>query len=35
MVDAVVGIIGGSGVYDLPELKNARREKIVNPVPGL
>lgn len=31
MVDAVVGIIGGSGVYDLPELKNTRREMVATP----
>jgi 5'-methylthioadenosine phosphorylase len=31
MVRSVVGIIGGSGVYDLPGLRNARREKISTP----
>jgi 5'-methylthioadenosine phosphorylase len=28
---AVVGIIGGSGVYDLPGLKNMRREAVTTP----
>ena len=28
---AVVGIIGGSGVYDLPGLKNAHREAVTTP----
>jgi 5'-methylthioadenosine phosphorylase len=31
MTAAVVGIIGGSGVYDLPGLKNMRREQISTP----
>jgi len=31
MVKAVVGIIGGSGVYDFPGLKNARRESVDTP----
>ena len=31
MVEAVVGIIGGSGVYDFPGLKNARREAVDTP----
>jgi 5'-methylthioadenosine phosphorylase len=31
MVEAVVGIIGGSGVYDFPGLKNARRETVDTP----
>lgn len=31
MAKAVVGIIGGSGVYDLPGLKNARRETVTTP----
>ena len=28
---AVVGIIGGSGVYDLPGLEDVREERIVTP----
>ncbi len=31
MTRAIVGIIGGSGVYDLPGLKNARRETVTTP----
>ena len=31
MSDAVLGIIGGSGLYDLPGLANARWETIVSP----
>jgi 5'-methylthioadenosine phosphorylase len=31
MAQAIVGIIGGSGVYDLPGLKNTRRERISTP----
>ena len=31
MTEAVVGIIGGSGVYDLPGLRNARRQRIETP----
>ena len=28
MAKAVLGIIGGSGIYDLPGLENAREEAI-------
>jgi 5'-methylthioadenosine phosphorylase len=31
MTKAVVGIIGGSGVYDLPGLTNIRRERVATP----
>jgi len=31
MMDAVLGIIGGSGIYDLPGLENARVEAIRSP----
>ncbi len=31
MVAAVLGIIGGSGLYDLPGLKDARRESVTTP----
>jgi 5'-methylthioadenosine phosphorylase len=31
MTKAVLGIIGGSGLYDLPDLKNAREERIKSP----
>jgi hypothetical protein len=31
MTRAVVGIIGGSGVYDLPGLANIRRERVTTP----
>jgi 5'-methylthioadenosine phosphorylase len=31
MTKAVLGIIGGSGIYDLPELENAREEAIKSP----
>ena len=31
MVKAVLGIIGGSGIYDLPGLENAREEAIKSP----
>jgi len=31
MVKAIVGVIGGSGVYDLPGLANLREEKIASP----
>ena len=32
MTDAVLGIIGGSGIYDLAGLENARDEVIASPV---
>ena len=32
MTKAVLGIIGGSGIYDLPGLENAREEAIAKPV---
>lgn len=31
MARAIVGIIGGSGVYDLPGLTNVRRERVTTP----
>src|SRR5512141_3209609 len=31
MTKAVLGIIGGSGIYDLPGLENAREEQIASP----
>ncbi len=31
MAKAVLGIIGGSGIYDLPGLENVREEKIASP----
>jgi 5'-methylthioadenosine phosphorylase len=31
MTKSVLGIIGGSGIYDLPGLENAREERIVSP----
>src|SRR5512135_2801748 len=31
MTKAVLGIIGGSGLYDLPGLQNVREERIVSP----
>src|SRR2546423_12044807 len=31
MTNAVLGIIGGSGVYDLPELENVHEEAISSP----
>jgi 5'-methylthioadenosine phosphorylase len=31
MTQAVLGIIGGSGIYDLPELENAREERVDTP----
>src|SRR5215469_13588263 len=31
MTKAVLGIIGGSGIYDLPGLENAREEAISSP----
>jgi 5'-methylthioadenosine phosphorylase len=31
MVQAVLGIIGGSGVYDLPELRGLREERVTSP----
>jgi 5'-methylthioadenosine phosphorylase len=31
MAQAVLGIIGGSGIYDLPGLENAREERIASP----
>jgi 5'-methylthioadenosine phosphorylase len=31
MTNAVLGIIGGSGLYDLPGLENAREERIASP----
>ncbi|MEF3367020.1 S-methyl-5'-thioadenosine phosphorylase [Methylocystis sp. 9N] len=31
MATAIVGIIGGSGVYDLPGLTNVRRERVTTP----
>jgi len=31
MTDAVLGIVGGSGIYDLPGLENSRDEVIVSP----
>jgi len=31
MTSAVLGIIGGSGIYDLPGLENVRNEAIESP----
>ena len=31
MTNAVLGIIGGSGIYDLPGLENVRDESIESP----
>jgi 5'-methylthioadenosine phosphorylase len=31
MTEAVLGVIGGSGVYDFPDLEDARREHVVTP----
>jgi 5'-methylthioadenosine phosphorylase len=31
MTKAVLGIIGGSGIYDLPGLENAQEEAIASP----
>src|SRR5665809_58823 len=31
MTKAVLGVIGGSGIYDLPGLKNVREERIASP----
>ena len=31
MTKAVLGIIGGSGIYDLPGLENVRQKKIKSP----
>lgn len=31
MAKAIVGIIGGSGIYDLPELRDLREEKVTTP----
>src|SRR5437588_1845314 len=31
MTKSVLGIIGGSGVYDLPDLENVREERIASP----
>ena len=31
MAAAVIGIIGGSGVYDLPGLEDVREERVVTP----
>ncbi len=31
MTNAVLGVIGGSGIYDLPGLENAREQAIVSP----
>ena len=31
MTQAVLGIIGGSGIYDLPGLENVREEKVASP----
>ncbi len=32
MTKAVLGIIGGSGIYDLPGLDNVREEAIASPL---
>ena len=32
MTKAVLGIIGGSGLYDLPGLENVREKRIESPV---
>jgi 5'-methylthioadenosine phosphorylase len=31
MIRAVLGVIGGSGIYDLPGLQNIREERIISP----
>ncbi|MGC1669544.1 MAG: S-methyl-5'-thioadenosine phosphorylase, partial [Pseudolabrys sp.] len=31
MTKSVLGIIGGSGIYDLPGLTNAREQRIASP----
>ena len=31
MTKAIVGVIGGSGVYDLPSLKDLREETVTTP----
>ena len=31
MARAVLGIIGGSGIYDLPGLANVREERVASP----
>ena len=31
MTKAVLGVIGGSGVYDLPGLENVREERVASP----
>ena len=31
MTKAVLGIIGGSGIYDLPGLQNVREQRIASP----
>ncbi|MGH6675721.1 MAG: S-methyl-5'-thioadenosine phosphorylase, partial [Xanthobacteraceae bacterium] len=31
MTKAIVGIIGGSGVYDLPSLEDLREEEVASP----
>src|SRR5436305_278159 len=31
MTKAVLGVIGGSGIYDLPGLENVREEKVASP----
>ena len=31
MTKAVLGIIGGSGIYDLPGLENVREQRIASP----
>ena len=31
MTKSVLGIIGGSGIYDLPGLENVREERIASP----
>ena len=31
MTKAVLGVIGGSGIYDLPGLENVREERLASP----
>ena len=31
MTKAVLGVIGGSGIYDLPGLENVREERVASP----
>ncbi len=31
MAKAVLGVIGGSGIYDLPGLSNVREERVASP----